>query len=72
VLKIDMSFIQQISSDSEIRAIVCAVIELARSLKIEVVAEGIETRSQLELLIAMGCDAGQGFFFGRGMPSKAS
>jgi diguanylate cyclase (GGDEF)-like protein/PAS domain S-box-containing protein len=71
VLKIDMSFVQQICSDPEIRSIVAAVIELARSLKIEVVAEGLETKSQLDMLLSMGCAVGQGYFFGRPLPVES-
>jgi EAL domain-containing protein (putative c-di-GMP-specific phosphodiesterase class I) len=68
VVKIDMSFVQQICADNEIRAIVAAIIELARSLKIQVVAEGLETKSQRDLLMVMGCHVGQGYLFGRAMP----
>jgi diguanylate cyclase (GGDEF)-like protein/PAS domain S-box-containing protein len=64
VVKIDKSFVQQMTEDSEIAAIVAAVIDLANSLSIEVVAEGVETPAQLELLRIMGCRIAQGHLFG--------
>jgi diguanylate cyclase (GGDEF)-like protein/PAS domain S-box-containing protein len=63
VAKIDMSFVQQMAEDDEIAAIVTAVVRLAGSLSIEVVAEGVEKPSQLELLRAMGCRFAQGHLF---------
>lgn len=60
LVKIDMSFVQQMSDNPEIAAIVAAVVSLARSLSIQVVAEGVETRGQLDLLRAMGCHMAQG------------
>jgi diguanylate cyclase (GGDEF)-like protein/PAS domain S-box-containing protein len=65
VVKIDMSFIQQMTEDPEIAAIVAAVIDLASSLSLGVVAEGVETPAQLELLRVMGCRVAQGHLFGR-------
>ena len=65
VVKIDRSFVEQMPFDADVRAIVSAVIKLARSLKIDVVAEGIETEAQKQLLISDGCRLGQGFYFGR-------
>ncbi|MES2138027.1 MAG: EAL domain-containing protein [Pseudomonadota bacterium] len=64
LLKIDMSFVQQMNRDSEMAAIVAAVVNLARSLSIKVVAEGVETTDQLDLLRAMGCHMAQGHLFG--------
>ena len=65
VVKIDRSFIEKVTTDVELRAIVCAVIDLAKSLNIEVVAEGVETEEQKLLLIEHGCGLGQGYLFGR-------
>jgi EAL domain-containing protein (putative c-di-GMP-specific phosphodiesterase class I) len=62
-LKIDRSFIDGLGVDSHDTAIVEAVIGLAKVLDLDVVAEGVETRSQLELLKEMGCRMGQGFLF---------
>jgi diguanylate cyclase (GGDEF)-like protein/PAS domain S-box-containing protein len=64
VVKVDKSFVQQMTDDSEIAAIVAAVIDLANSLSIEVVAEGVETPAQLDLLRIMGCKIAQGHLFG--------
>jgi EAL domain-containing protein (putative c-di-GMP-specific phosphodiesterase class I) len=71
VLKIDQSFVQDIvgAPDSDDAAIVLAVINLGRSLKIEVVAEGVERESQAAFLRANGCDTGQGFLFGEAVPA---
>jgi EAL domain-containing protein (putative c-di-GMP-specific phosphodiesterase class I) len=68
-LKIDQSFIQDLTTDPSDRAIVSAIINLAHSLKIEVVAEGVETADHLEWLRAANCDVAQGFYCGR--PIKA-
>jgi EAL domain-containing protein (putative c-di-GMP-specific phosphodiesterase class I) len=64
VVKVDKSFVQAINSDSEIAAIVGAVINLASSLEMQSVAEGIETEQQLTLLRTMGCQVGQGYALG--------
>ena len=53
------------------QAIVRAVVGLARSLEIKTIAEGIETKDQLEAARSDGCDEGQGFLFGKAMPSDA-
>ena len=63
-IKLDRAFISGLPGDAESGAIVAAVIDIARRLKYQVIAEGIETREQFEHLQAMGCDAGQGFYFG--------
>jgi diguanylate cyclase (GGDEF)-like protein/PAS domain S-box-containing protein len=65
LVKIDMSFVQQMSQDEEISAIVAAVVNLAKSLSIDVVAEGVETQEQSELLQIMGCQFAQGHLFGK-------
>lgn len=69
VVKIDRSFVAQMMDDPEIGAIVRAVIDLARSLSIEVVAEGVETAEQAACLKEQGCTLGQGWFFGRPVDS---
>jgi diguanylate cyclase (GGDEF)-like protein/PAS domain S-box-containing protein len=61
-LKIDRSFITKIDASTESRAIVAAVIALARELHIRTVAEGVETAQEFLLLAAMGCDEAQGFY----------
>ena len=70
VVKIDRSFIARMEEEPEISAIVSAVIGLASSLSIEVVAEGIETQAQMALLLEKGCRIGQGFLFGRPIPNE--
>ena len=69
VVKIDRSFVRQMAEDEEIAAIVRAVINLAASLRIDSVAEGVETREQADLLRAAGCTLGQGFLLGRPSPA---
>ncbi len=64
-LKIDRAFIRDITTDPENAAITLAIIGLARSLKLKVVAEGVETEDQLEFLIAHACDEMQGYYFAK-------
>ena len=64
VLKIDRSFVRDITTSGEDRAITSAIVSMARQLGIEVVAEGVETAEQSALLSELGCDQLQGFFFG--------
>jgi len=68
-VKIDRSFIHGLPGDRDDVAITQAVIAMAHSLGLGVVAEGVETSDQLETLRAMGCDQAQGFLLGRPMPA---
>lgn len=68
VLKLDRSFIMYLEEDEISREIVSAVIRIAKSKKIETIAEGIETLGQAEILKKSGCDQAQGYFFGKPMP----
>jgi diguanylate cyclase (GGDEF)-like protein/PAS domain S-box-containing protein len=67
-LKIDQSFVRQISAAGDDATIVTAVIGMARSLKLRVVAEGVETLEELEFLRTHQCDEVQGFYFSRPVP----
>jgi diguanylate cyclase (GGDEF)-like protein/PAS domain S-box-containing protein len=69
VLKIDRSFIHDVEDDSGARSVVRALIQLAHSLGMVPLAEGIETQGQLEYLAERGCTLGQGFYFGRPLPA---
>jgi diguanylate cyclase (GGDEF)-like protein/PAS domain S-box-containing protein len=64
-LKIDQSFVAQIATNGDDASIVTAVISMARSLKLRVVAEGVETLEQLSFLRARECDEAQGYYFSR-------
>jgi EAL domain-containing protein (putative c-di-GMP-specific phosphodiesterase class I) len=69
ILKVDKSFIDGVSDGGESSALTAAVIELAGILKLKPVAEGIERADQLERLLELNCDLGQGFYFARPLPS---
>ncbi len=64
-LKIDRSFISNLGSESNDRILCEAIITMAHRLGMKVIAEGVETDSQKLLLMAMGCDYGQGYFFSK-------
>lgn len=70
VLKIDRSFIQHICSLDDKQAIVDAIIQMAHRLQMKVVAEGVETSQQVDLLKSMGCDYIQGYYYSKPLPME--
>jgi diguanylate cyclase (GGDEF)-like protein len=70
VLKLDGSFLREVVSSDEAAAIVVSVLGLARSLRLTVVAEGVETPEQAEFLSRRGCERAQGFLFSRPVPME--
>lgn len=69
-LKIDQSFVRQISTTPEETGIVAAVISMGRSLKLRVVAEGVETAEEVDFLLTHQCDEAQGYHFSRPVPPQ--
>ena len=69
VLKIDRSLISDIVEQSDDREIVRGIVALARALRLETVAEGVEAVEEITLLRQMGCDSVQGFYFSRPLPA---
>jgi PAS domain S-box-containing protein len=67
-IKIDASFVREISDTRESRKIVAAIIGLGHSLGLTTVAEGIETKDQADMLLRLGCDIGQGWLYGPPVP----
>ena len=69
-LKVDQSFVGSMTEKRESRKIVSAVVGLGQSLGLTTVAEGIETQEQAEMMLWLGCDLGQGYFYGRPIPAE--
>ena len=67
-IKIDQSFVRKLEQDNKTRIIVQAIINIAKGLNVEVVAEGVETEKQALILRELGCDLLQGYFFGKPQP----
>jgi len=70
-LKVDRSFIQAMSTDPNAETVVRAIVDLARSLRLDVVAEGVETTDDADALAAIGCATGQGYLFSRPLAADA-
>jgi EAL domain-containing protein (putative c-di-GMP-specific phosphodiesterase class I) len=68
-VKLDQSFVRHVTSDRGDAAIATAILSLAKGLDLGVIAEGVETREQLEFLQGRGCGTMQGFFFSRPLPA---
>jgi EAL domain-containing protein (putative c-di-GMP-specific phosphodiesterase class I) len=71
-IKVDKSFVRGLGESVEDTAIARMVIELAHTLGMEVIAEGVESEKQARLLREMGCDMAQGFYFAKPLPPKRS
>jgi EAL domain-containing protein (putative c-di-GMP-specific phosphodiesterase class I) len=69
-IKVDRSFIADLPLDAEDKAIVTAIIRMAKALGLRIVAEGVETKAQAELLRGLGCDLLQGYLTGRPMAKE--
>ncbi|GGY02550.1 EAL domain-containing protein [Massilia dura] len=70
VLKIDRAFTSELTVSPEGRVLFQAIVSMAKALDMAVVAEGVETAGQLEALVALGCDEGQGYLFAAPMPAR--
>jgi len=70
VLKVDQSFVRDLPRDNDACVIAEAVIGLSRSMRMESLAEGIETEEQLAFLKVSGCQTGQGYYFSRPLPAE--
>ncbi|MFM7703521.1 MAG: EAL domain-containing protein, partial [Rubrivivax sp.] len=66
-LKIDSAFVTDLATSADARTIVQAIVQMAHTLELRVVAEGVETSDQRDQLVALGCDELQGFFFAKPM-----
>jgi EAL domain-containing protein (putative c-di-GMP-specific phosphodiesterase class I) len=67
-IKLDRSFMSEVEASPEAKAIIRAILALGQTLRVPVLAEGVETRSQLDILLDEGCDEAQGYFLGRPVP----
>ena len=70
IMKIDMSFVRQIETNTKTRSIIRFIIEMAHAMDIKIIAEGAETKEQVEFLRDNGCDYIQGYYFYKPMPEK--
>ena len=71
-IKIDRSFIRHMDQDSDAAALIASIIAMARTLRLEIIAEGVETAEQRDMLVEMGCDELQGFYYSPAVPSEAA
>jgi len=70
-LKIDRSFVNEVASHPEREAIVRAIVSMGHSLHLDLVAEGVETEAQAQVLQSLGCHLAQGWLYGRPMAREA-
>lgn len=69
LLKIDIAFVKDLTLDMQATPIAATIITLAESLRLKVVAEGVETEEQQQVLAKLGCNTYQGFLFGKPVPA---
>jgi diguanylate cyclase len=69
-LKIDSLFVRNMTNNERDTVIVASIISLAQSLNLDVIAEGVETKEQADILVRMGCDQLQGFLFSAPVPAR--
>lgn len=69
-LKIDQSFVRNLAPDNEDMALCEAMIVMAHKLDLKVIAEGVETNAQYDLLVKIGCDYAQGYLFSKPVPAE--
>ena len=72
VVKVDRAFVAELGRDANDGPIMAAIIDLTHALGLRAVGEGVERPDQLAVLRALGCDVGQGFYFGRPEPPAAA
>lgn len=70
LLKIDKSLIDDIETNDAARSIVKAIVDLGKAMNLEVLAEGVETKAQFELLGDLSCDIAQGYYYGKPLPAS--
>ena len=71
-VKIDQSFVKDLRRNGESADLVRTILDLARSMNMNVVAEGVETNEQLEVLSALGCGYGQGYYFSKPIDKEST
>jgi EAL domain-containing protein (putative c-di-GMP-specific phosphodiesterase class I) len=69
-LKIDQSFVREAPDNKSVNSIISATIAMAHSLKLKVIAEGVENKAQLEFLKSLGCDIAQGYLISKPLPAQ--
>ncbi len=68
ILKVDMRFLEELEDSPRAASILTSVVRMAKWLELPVIAEGVETKAQLDFLYSIGCDDGQGYYFSRPIP----
>ena len=71
VLKIDRSFILDMAKEKGDKVLVSAIISMAKAMNMQVVAEGVETKQEVDILLELGCDYIQGFYYSKPMPAQS-